>query len=238
MTDLTAATSLTEIVRAVPGSQRTLESFGLDYCCGGDRSLADACRDVDVDPSTVLDRVQATDAEAPPEWASMSPDALVDHLESTHHAYLHVEMPRLSALAAKVNSVHGTRHPELAEIQRTYETIRTDLEPHLAKEEQVLFPMIRQLVSATAAPHFHCGSVRNPISVMLSDHDAVGALLARLRRLTGGYQAPADGCASYQALFEGLAELEADTHLHVHKENYLLFPAVVAIEEELASSTH
>jgi len=235
VTVITSATSLTEIVRAVPGSQRTLESFGLDYCCGGDRSLTDACRDLDLDPSTVLDQVQVADPEAPPEWASMTPDALVDHLEGTHHAYLHVELPRWSALAEKVTAVHGTRHPELAEIQRTYEMIRADLEPHLAKEERVLFPMIRELVAATTAPRFHCGSVRNPISVMLLEHDAVGELLATLRRLTGGYQAPADGCASYRTLFEGLAELEADTHLHVHKENYLLFPAVVAIEEELAA---
>lgn len=230
MPALTATSSLAEIVRAAPGSERTLESFGLDYCCGGGRTLADACRDLELDPSTVLQQVNDREVEPEPAWASMDPGALVDHLEATHHAYLHAELPRLSALADKVTEVHGARHPELVEIRQAYEAIRADLEPHLAKEERVLFPMIRELAGAAASPQFHCGSLQNPISVMMREHDAAGELLETLRRLTGGYQAPADGCASYQALFDGLAQLEADTHLHVHKENNLLFPAVIELE--------
>ena len=159
---------------------------------------------------------------------------LVDHLESTHHEYLWAEMPRLSALADKVVAVHGERHPELAAINDCYSTIRADLEPHLTKEERVLFPMIRELATASTAASFHCGSLRNPISVMLSEHDTVGELLRQLRQLTDGYQPPADGCESYQALFAGLEQLEADTHLHIHKENNLLFPAVVQVEQRLS----
>jgi regulator of cell morphogenesis and NO signaling len=236
MTVLTSDSSLAEIIRAVPGSQRALEELGLDYCCGGHRSLAEACVDQGIEPATVLDQLRQVTPQAPPEWASMTPAELVDHLESTHHAYLHAELPRLSSLAEKVAGVHGTRHPELSEIQQSYEAIRADLEPHLAKEERILFPMIRELATATTAPQFHCGSLQNPISVMLREHDEVGELLARLRQLTGGYEAPADGCASYRALFDGLAELEADTHLHVYKENNLLFPAVVALEDELSTT--
>jgi regulator of cell morphogenesis and NO signaling len=162
---------------------------------------------------------------------------LVDHLEATHHRYLHEELPRLSALVAKIVSVHGEHHPELSDIATCYEEIRADLEPHLMKEERVLFPMIRELAVATTATSFHCGTLRNPISVMLSEHDAVGDLLARLHRLTAGYVTPADGCASYVACFAGLAELEADTHLHIHKENNLLFPLVERLEGELAAAT-
>jgi regulator of cell morphogenesis and NO signaling len=237
MTVLTSDSSLAEIIRAVPGSQATLESLGLDYCCGGHRSLADACDDLGLEPAAVLDQLRQVTPQAAPEWTSMSLGELVDHLESTHHAYLTAALPRLSALAAKVSDVHGTRHPELSEIQQSVEAIRADLEPHLAKEERVLFPMIRELATAATTPRFHCGSLQNPISVMLREHDEVGELLARLRRLTQGYQAPADGCASYRALFDGLAELEADTHLHVYKENNLLFPAVVALEDKLSSTS-
>jgi regulator of cell morphogenesis and NO signaling len=93
--------------------------------------------------------------------------------------------------------------------------------------------MIRELAVAKEATSFHCGTLRNPISVMLREHDAVGDLLARLRLLTGGYETPADGCASYTACYAGLAELEADTHLHIHKENNVLFPLVVRLEAEL-----
>ena len=132
-------------------------------------------------------------------------------------------------------SVHGGRHPELAEVAACFAEVRADLEPHLVKEERVLFPMVRELAASTSSPEFHCGTLRNPISVMLAEHDAVGALLARLRMMTGSYTPPADGCATYVACFAALAEIEADTHLHIHKENNVLFPLVVRLEAELAA---
>jgi regulator of cell morphogenesis and NO signaling len=236
MTMLTTQTTLAEIVTARPSSARVLEAKGLDYCCGGGATLLDACAAHDLDADAVLTDLTAdADDEAVPEWATMSVAKLVDHLEGTHHRYLWDEMPRLSALVDKVLSVHGERHPELAEIAACYEVLRADLEPHLNKEEQMLFPMVRELAAADSSPAFHCGSLQNPISVMLTEHDTVGELLAQLRELTSGYQTPGDGCASYAALFSGLAELETDTHLHVHKENNVLFPAVVALEQQLAS---
>jgi regulator of cell morphogenesis and NO signaling len=236
MTTHTAHTTLADIVTTQPGLARVLEARGLDYCCGGAATLADSCAANDIDVDVVLAELAAAEVDAvTPPWATMDIAELVDHLEGTHHKYLWDEMPRLSALADKVLSVHGERHPELAEIASCYAVLRADLEPHLHKEEQMLFPMVRELAGADAAPTFHCGSLRNPISVMLAEHDTVGELLAQLREFTNGYQTPADGCASYAALFSGLAELEADTHLHVHKENNLLFPAVVALERQLAS---
>ena len=165
----------------------------------------------------------------------MSADVLVDHLEATHHRYLWDEMPRVTALVDKIVSVHGARHPELAEVASCFAQVRADLEPHMLKEERMLFPMIRELAASTGMPSFHCGSLRNPISVMLSEHDAVGDLLAKLSRLTDGYTPPADGCASYVACFAAMAELEADTHLHIHKENNVLFPMVVRLETERAA---
>ena len=132
-----------------------------------------------------------------------------------------------------MTSVHGARHPELDDVARCYDSLRADLEPHLVKEERVLFPMIRELATAHVKPTFHCGSVRNPISMMEREHDIAGALLARLRELTSCYTSPADGCTSYDMLYRGLAELEADTHLHVHKENNVLFPMVARIERQL-----
>ena len=106
----------------------------------------------------------------------------------------------------------------------------------MLKEEQVLFPMIRELANASFAPSFPCGTLRNPISVMLREHDQVGELLAELRRLGNQYQPPDDGCASYVTCFAALAELEADTHLHIHKENNLLFPMVERMETALCGA--
>ena len=237
MTTFTAHSTLADIVTARPSLARSLEARGLDYCCGGGTTLEDACVAGQLDTDSVLADLTAdagASDETAPDWATMSVAELVDHLEGTHHRYLWSEMPRLSALAEKVLSVHGERHPELAEIATCYATIRADLEPHLTKEERVLFPMVRELAAASTAQEFHCGSLSNPISVMLNEHDTVGELLARLRDLANGYRTPADCCASYDALFTGLAEMEADTHLHIHKENNVLFPAVIALEQRLS----
>ncbi len=236
MTAITETITLADIVTTHPSLARELERRDLDYCCGGATTLGEACTANGLDVATVIDELATASASSSSEsWSTMGLAELVDHLESTHHAYLWAEMPRLSALLDKVVSVHGERHPELAAINECYTTIRADLEPHLAKEERVLFPMIRELATASSTPSFHCGSLQNPISVMLSEHDTVGDLLRQLRRLTDGYQPPADGCGSYVALFAGLEQLEADTHLHIHKENNVLFPAVAQVEQRLGS---
>ncbi|MCC5951470.1 MAG: iron-sulfur cluster repair di-iron protein [Acidimicrobiia bacterium] len=230
--------TLAELVIARPALTAPLERLGLDYCCGGRRALVDAVDDAGLDLAEVVATLDAADAPATPaDWATMGPAELVDHLEATHHVYLHDALPRLDTLATKVAGVHGSRHPELVEVQALVRQLHTELDPHLAKEEQVLFPMIRQLDGATTAPSFHCGTLANPIRVMLAEHDTAGALLARLRTTTDDYRVPDDGCASYRALYDGLAELEADTHLHVHKENNVLFPAVLAAEAALSGST-
>ncbi|MFN7148185.1 MAG: iron-sulfur cluster repair di-iron protein [Microthrixaceae bacterium] len=226
--------TLGALVNQQPGSARVLESFGLDYCCGGRQSLLDACRTRGVAVEDVAAALDHIGPEISPDWVAMTPAALVDHLESTHHRYLHAELPRLDALAEKVAAAHGGRHPELLDVLADVKDLRDDLEPHLFKEEKVLFPMIRELCAADAAVTFHCGTLGNPISMMLIEHDRAGSLLEQLRERTDGYAVPADGCASYQALYDGLAELETDTHLHVHKENNLLFPAVLELESRIS----
>lgn len=230
MTVIDAGTSLGDLVTTRPATARVFERLGLDYCCHGDRSVLAACAEAGLDADEVLQELDALAPEPPADWATMDPAHLVDHLEQTHHAFLHRELPRLGALLDKVAAVHGLRHPELAGVVAAFGALRDDLEPHLAKEERVLFPMVRALAGDTTRRVTHTDSVRGPIAVMLAEHDRAGELLALLRERTGGYTAPDDGCASYRALYRGLAELEADTHLHVHKENHRLFPAVIALE--------
>ena len=231
MKTIDARMTLGELVDAHPQLARQFEQRGLDYCCGGRRSLADVCAERSLDTAAIVDELSATITDdARGEWSSMSAIQLVDHIESTHHRYLWEELPRLSALLDKVVSVHGERHPELNALAACFAAIRADLEPHLRKEEQVLFPMISELATAPSTPSFACGPMANPISVMLREHDAVGVLLAQLRRLTDDYTPPVDACASYTACFAGLATLEDDTHLHIHKENNVLFPLVERLE--------
>jgi regulator of cell morphogenesis and NO signaling len=237
MTIIGPTSRLADLVTADPSLARELERRGLDYCCGGGRTLAEACAAQELDADVVAQELVAASGWQPAEaWTTMNAPQLIDHIEATHHRYLWDELPRLTALMDKVCGVHGERHPELHEVAQNLEELRADLEPHLLKEERVLFPMIRELATSRSRPVFACGSIRNPISVMMAEHDRAGELLDRLHQLTDGYRPPADACASYTALYVGLAELEADTHLHVHKENNVLFPMVEKMEASITST--
>jgi regulator of cell morphogenesis and NO signaling len=219
--------SLGEIVTRHPSLAADLERRGLDYCCHGGQTLAAAATAAGLDPRGVADELWAAHGDEPPApWSELGPAELALHIESTHHQYLWDELPRLAALVEKINGVHGAHHPELADVQRLFTELRADLEPHLRREELLVFPMIRRVAGGGGAAGD--SSAAGVIDRLMSEHDAVGALLTELREVTGGYAVPDDGCASYAACFRGLAELEADTHLHVHKENNVLLPALRA----------
>lgn len=224
----TITRSLGELVAESPARAAVLDRFGLDYCCHGERRLADACAAAGLDPATVAADLETVAAPGTADHPT-DPAALADYIEATHHGYLHAELPELDALADKVAGVHGGRHPELADVRRLVAEVRADLEPHLLKEERVLFPAIRALSSGTR--EFPFGTVRNPIRMMSLEHERAGELLAQLRSVTGAYRVPADGCASYRSLYERLEALESDTHRHIHLENNVLFPAAVALED-------
>lgn len=238
MTTIDMNATLGSVVRDHPALAREFERRGIDYCCHGQQSVWDACHNADLDPNIVIAELEAAARTSTPEpWAEFAPAELVDHIEAVHHRYLWDEMPRLDALYEKVRDVHGERHPELVTGASVFAMVRADLEPHMQKEEVVLFPMIRQLAVAEQAPEFHCGRISNPITMMMMEHERTGALLVELRAAADDYRIPGDACASYRALYEGLAQMEADVHLHIHKENNLLFPAVVELEAKLRAGS-
>jgi len=210
-----ASRTLSDLVRRDPAAARVLDRRGIDYCCHGQRSLEAACHEAGIDVDDVLrdlDALPSPDTGA--EWDRLSPAELVDHIVLTHHRYLEDELPRLTALAEKVCTVHLSRHPELAKVARLVVELRDELEPHLWKEERMLFPAIREGLDVGGA-----------LSAMYDDHERAGELLASLRATTNDYTVPDDGCASYRSLYDRLAELALDTHVHIMKENSVLFPA-------------
>lgn len=229
MTDTLTALSLGALVAEVPARARVFDHLGLDYCCHGDRSLAEASAAAGLDPDKVVAALAAIATPAAPAAQEVGdPVALIDDILTGHHAFLWDELPALVALAAKVNDVHGSRHPELAAVHQLVVSLQGDLEPHMFKEERVLFPAVRLLVEGQR--QFGFGTVDNPIRMMRLEHEQAGELLAQLRRITGGYEVPADGCASYEALYRRLEHVEEDTHLHIHKENNVLFPMATALQ--------
>lgn len=226
-------TRLGQIATAFPPSMRVFEAHGLDFCCGGQRELGEACTAAGFSPDKVLEEIKQlrlSGLETPKDWSEGSLTELIEHLLATHHVFTRTEVARLTPLMDKVARVHGENHPELNTIRIFFNELANDLGPHLMKEEQVLFPYMLDLdAGKTSASCF--GTVANPIRAMLGEHDQVGELLHRIRDLSMDFTLPEGACGSYQSLFMGLADLEADLHQHIHLENNVLFPKAVALEE-------
>jgi regulator of cell morphogenesis and NO signaling len=232
MTETLTERTVGEIVAADWRTAAVFDQFGIDFCCGGRQSVADACRKAGVDTAAVERAVAALPDTAPEHDVSRwSVDRLAAHIESTHHAYVRTALPRIAGYLAKLVEVHGRRHPELAQAEGAFGAIARELLQHMRKEEQVLFPYIRELATSSGrlAPS-PFGTVENPIRMMEREHEAAGALLDELRTLTNGYTVPADGCTTYRVCLSDLAEFERDLHRHVHLENNVLFPRTVALE--------
>ena len=232
-------TTVGQLVTERPARARIFESFGIDYCCGGKKPLAQAITEKGLDEKTVLGVLDAFDDSSPAaekNWGDAGLAELADHIEATHHAYLKTELPRLEFLVNKVAMRHGEHNPKLVELKRVFAIFKAELETHMYKEEVILFPICRQLETATGPQRFHCGSVQNPIAVMVREHDDAGDALSRMRELTDNYTAPADACNTYRALFDSLRQLEEDMHRHVHKENSILFPKAVEAEAKFAAT--
>jgi regulator of cell morphogenesis and NO signaling len=173
-------------------------------------------------------------------FAEWDPVFLIDYIVNNHHAYVRKMIPVLSVHTQKIASVHGQNHPELIKVAEHFQSVARELSQHMQKEELVLFPYIKSLLTArltgTAAPASPFGSVRNPIKMMEAEHQNAGDELYAVRSLSSGYTVPADGCTTYHVTYQELQDFERDLHQHVHLENNILFPLAVALEQELVPS--
>jgi regulator of cell morphogenesis and NO signaling len=234
-------TGLTQTVREIaleqPSSIRVFERFGIDYCCGGRKPLAEACaaRDVEVDAViAALESAAETLAQKGEDWSQASLDSLIGHIVSRHHSYVKSELPRLAMLAQKVVNRHGDTMAELGVIQATFSNLDLELTHHLAKEEQILFPYVVGLDRAQTNANMQAsacfGSVANPIAMMTEEHEAAGTLLGQIRQLSSDFTTPVGACPTFHAFYDGLREFELDLHQHIHLENNILFPRAIALE--------
>jgi regulator of cell morphogenesis and NO signaling len=229
----TAETLIGDLAVARPASIPILEQLGLDYCCGGNRSLAEAAAAAGRPVDEVLSRLAAAEGDPTArDWSGAPLPELLDHIVATHHEYMKAALPALWEMIGKVVNAHAEGHPELAEVRATMGRLFEELDLHLQKEEQILFPMIRGLCGASgpAATPGSCpgkgtpcaGGPEGPMTVMEQEHDDAGEALRTLRRLTQDYRLPEGACTTFRGLYAGLQELEADLHQHIHLENNLL----------------
>jgi regulator of cell morphogenesis and NO signaling len=219
-----------------PAATRVFERLQIDYCCGGGRTLDEACR---VAGARIEDVLAALEAGQPApagerDWSQEPLAEIIGHIKNTHHVYTAETIARLRVLIEKVVAAHGERHPELRRIQSVFGMLGHELSTHMMKEEMVLFPYIVRLEESVLAgePPLPApfGTVANPVRMMEHEHDEAGEALRELRALSNGFTAPADGCISYQTLYRVLAEFEQDLHQHIHLENNILHPRAIAME--------
>lgn len=221
---------------------QVFKKYGLDFCCGGKKTVKEACAEKGLDVTRIEKELQETERQPAAhqlpynEW---NLDFLADYIVNTHHHYVKKNLPDIMSYGAKVLKVHGAQHPELADIFRLVEEVNVEMTTHMIKEEKVLFPYIKNLVSLASAPGIDYagsfGTVLDPINMMEMEHEVVGENMAKIRTLTNNYLLPADACASYSLLYRLLEEFEEDLHLHVHLENNILFPKAIETEKRLTA---
>jgi len=228
-----------EVAVELPGATRIFEKLGIDYCCGGSKPLAEACLAAEVSPEKVVALLEEAvngglSSMAARNWNKAPLSDLASYIVTRHHGFTREELPRLNQLLAKVCSVHGENHPELRKLQVIFQELQEELTAHMFKEEQILFPYIENLERAVAngepVPTPVFGTVRNPVRMMMQEHDDAGQALRDLRKASSNYKVPADGCISFRTLYRALEEFEKDLHQHIHLENNILFPRAAELE--------
>jgi regulator of cell morphogenesis and NO signaling len=243
---LQSTKTVRELALEIPGATRIFENLGIDYCCGGGKSLEQACAARDLPTQDVMLKLEeevekpaALTAE-PMDFTLLTLTELTAYITVKHHVYTKQELARLDALMNKVYSAHGQNHKELLDLQSLFRELAADLTPHMQKEEMVLFPYIERMEKAVSTgsrafvpPPFM--TVRNPVRMMSLEHDQAGNLLRRMRDVSASYTVPDDACISYRTLYQALEEFEQDLHQHIHLENNILFPRAVEMEDALTS---
>jgi len=213
--------------RAIP----VLEKLNIDYCCHGNRSIEETCKDAGIAVDELLRAIGGAPSEtATRDWSKATLTELQQFIVDTHHVFTREILVVVQQLAAKVADRHGANHPETLNVRTIVDQLAADLLPHMMKEEQILFPYVEQLESGDPEPPFF-GSVEAPIRMMMMEHGAVAELLISLRATTSDYKLPGDACISFRALYERLQDLESDLHRHIHLENNVLFPRAAELEK-------
>jgi regulator of cell morphogenesis and NO signaling len=231
---ITSETEVRQIAVEAPASIPLLEHFGLDYCCGGQHTLAQACASKNVQLAPVLEALQdaPSNPNAATDWQTAPLHLLAEHIVTRHHGFTRQQLTLLCALMEKVQSRHGDTHAEVPELGKALAALAAELTHHFVCEENILFPYIARLEQdgkAALPPMF--GSISQPIQKMMLDHDRAGDELSHMRTLTNNYQPPQDACTTYRALYRALEELEKDLHQHIHLENNILFPRALELSK-------
>jgi regulator of cell morphogenesis and NO signaling len=234
-----ALPTVAEIVASDYRKANIFNQFGIDFCCGGKKNIAEVCTEKGIDLPTLEQALMQVSAQPAGSihWNFQQWDTrfLTDFIVNAHHAYVRSQVPRLLAFGEKVVRSHAQKWPEVQKIHALVQALADELLAHMDQEEQVLFPYIKQLAEswqyAAEKPRAPFGSVQNPLRVMEMEHENAGQILLSIRALSNDHTAPAGACNTFRVWYALLREFEEDLHLHVHLENNILFPRAIALEK-------
>ncbi|AMY08811.1 Iron-sulfur cluster repair protein ScdA [Luteitalea pratensis] len=237
---ITAESTVADIATHAPATITVFQRHHIDFCCGGKSPLADVCAERHIDTDALVAELEAVamPQNDGPSWADATLTALVAHIQRRYHEHLRQELPRLDAMLEKVVSRHGHHLPEvLLPLQETFLFLQRDLLDHMQREDVVLFPLIVSLESRQPLSDPQAAKwIGAPIAAMEAEHNQAGGALQTMRELTGGYAPPDWACPTFRGLYYGLAQLEADMHVHVHLENHILFPRAAQLATQLTGA--
>ncbi len=231
-------TSVGEIVKVNFKTAQLFEKNGIDFCCGGEVSLDEACQKSKVDINTLLPELEALVELNDPDSKYINDlelNELCDYIEKRHHTYVSDTIPFLQQKLQKLCDVHGENHPELFEIKELFQGAAENLSAHMKKEELILFPYIRKMVKLNTAALNEKGEVgkaKETIDLMHNEHQMEGERFEKISKLSSAYSCPADGCGTYKVTYETLNDFEKDLHRHIHLENNILFKKALILESE------
>lgn len=237
--------SIGEMVAEDYRKAEVFRKFGIDFCCGGKDPLDETCSRKGIDVNEVKQALKELDDNTfqgdTPDYNDWELDFMVDYIVNTHHRYVTRALPQLDEMSTKVARVHGANHPEVVKIASLYNAIAEELRMHMHKEENILFPYIKQMAAANrnneSIQPSPFGTIENPIKMMEMEHESAGGNMQSINELSNGFNPPEGACNTYQVLYAKLQEFENDLHRHIHLENHILFPKSIVLESELLSST-
>lgn len=219
-----------EIVAADYRAAQVFKEAGIDFCCGGKKSIDETCSKKGINSEDLkekLERLESVPNTTAYNFIGWEPGFLCDYIVNTHHKYVLKSLPELVSYTEKIASVHGERHPELAEVADLFSQINRELLQHMKHEEEVLFPSIKETVNSRSEKAKR--DIISEIERLSGEHEFAGGAMDRINVITSGYQVPADGCNTYHVTFKLLREFEDDLHTHVHLENNILFPKALTL---------
>lgn len=233
-------TTIGEIAAADFRKVHILNKYGIDFCCGGKKTLQQACQEKGLEVNKMISEMelqQPLNSGSINHFIEWDLGFLLQYILVNHHCYLKRELPEINRLLTRVVVVHGANHSELSSMARYFAALKAELEMHMHKEEEILFPFITELLAAREEGKpmeaFHCGHIAQPIAVMEMEHESAGANLKKIRESSADFAVPEDACNTYRLTLVKLEELETDLHQHIHLENNILFPKAIELEQSV-----